>query len=72
MPIYEFKCGHCGTVFEELVRNGDAPRCPSCGSGEVQRLLSAFAVHSSSPGLGGRGAARSCASCSGTSCATCH
>ena len=49
MPIYEFCCNQCGTAFEELVRNGTKPVCPECTSGDVCRLLSTFAVHSSSP-----------------------
>ena len=48
MPIYEFCCNQCGTAFEELVRNGTRPECPQCHSGDVCRLLSTFAVHSSS------------------------
>jgi putative FmdB family regulatory protein len=72
MPIYEFSCTQCGAVFEELVRNGTKPVCPECSSGEVCRLLSRFAVHSSSPGLGGTGGSKSCSTCSSSSCATCH
>ena len=56
MPIYEFCCNQCGTAFEELIRNGTRPECPSCHSGDVCRLLSTFAVHSSSSDLGGKGA----------------
>ena len=31
MPIYEYRCEHCG-VFEEMQRITDPPlaRCPSC------------------------------------------
>jgi len=72
MPIYEFYCDHCEVQFEELVRNGDRPLCPECSTNDVRRLLSSFAVHSSSPSLGGSGASKSCASCASSSCATCH
>jgi putative FmdB family regulatory protein len=72
MPIYEFSCTACGIVFEELVRNGTKPRCPSCEAGDIHRLLSRFAVHSSSPNLGGGGATKSCSSCASSSCATCN
>jgi putative FmdB family regulatory protein len=72
MPIYEFCCNQCGTAFEELVRNGVKPVCPECRSGDVCRLLSTFAVHSSSSNLGGKGATKSCSSCASSSCGTCH
>jgi putative FmdB family regulatory protein len=72
MPIYEFYCDHCEVQFEELVRNGDKPRCPACSTNDVRRLLSRFAVHSTSANLGGGGASKSCSSCAGSSCATCH
>jgi putative FmdB family regulatory protein len=72
MPIYEFCCNSCGTAFEELVRNGVQPVCSSCGSCDVQRLLSTFAVHSSSADMGGKGATKSCSTCASSSCATCH
>ena len=72
MPIYEFSCTACGVVFEELVRNGEKPHCPTCDSREVSRLLSRFAVHSSSPHLGGAGAGKSCSSCASSSCASCN
>ena len=49
MPIYEYRCEPCAEEFEELVRGPDAPvACPSCGSADVDRLLSTFA------GVGGR------------------
>jgi putative FmdB family regulatory protein len=71
MPIYEYTCEECELTFEELVRNGVPVACPTCGSGHVRRLLSRFAVHSSSPDKGGRGA-KNCSTCAGSSCATCH
>lgn len=40
MPIYEFKCRVCGHEFEELVRHDVTPACPSCRSGELERLVS--------------------------------
>lgn len=47
MPIYEFACGNCGTNFEKRVSFSAtvAPPCESCGSEDVQRLLSAPAIH---------------------------
>lgn len=44
MPIYEYDCRGCGEGFELLVRTGDVPACPSCGSVDLSRQLSAFGV----------------------------
>jgi putative FmdB family regulatory protein len=71
MPIYEFCCNQCQTGFEELVRNGNVPVCPSCGSADVRRLLSSFAVRAPSPDFPCAGAASAgVPDCS--SCAACH
>ena len=45
MPLYEYRCEHCGKRFEMLRRMQDADRelkCPDCQSEEVERLLSTF------------------------------
>jgi len=46
MPIYDFQCRACSHEFEALVRPQDQepPRCPSCQSVDLERLLSSFAV----------------------------
>jgi putative FmdB family regulatory protein len=54
VPIYEFTCDACGTVFEELVRGEALPPCPNCGAADPQRLLSQV---SPNPRTGLRGAA---------------
>ena len=42
MPVYEYKCGKCGHIFERLLFHGDEPvHCPKC-EGEVQKLMSPF------------------------------
>jgi putative FmdB family regulatory protein len=46
MPLYDYACQKCGQEFELLIRTGDTPTCASCGSTELERLLSAFAVSS--------------------------
>jgi putative FmdB family regulatory protein len=52
MPIYEYRCPSCEERFEELVRGSDpSVACPSCGTADVERLLSVFA------GIGGSGSA---------------
>lgn len=42
MPLYEYRCGKCGKVFEVLQKFSDAPLTthPECG-GKVERLVSA-------------------------------
>jgi putative FmdB family regulatory protein len=44
MPIYEYRCGGCGHEFEQLIRTGDVPQCPSCKGQTLERLLSHTAV----------------------------
>ena len=46
MPLYDFRCRNCHHEFEALVRPQDAqpPTCPSCRGGDLERLLSSFAV----------------------------
>jgi putative FmdB family regulatory protein len=46
MPIYEYECRGCGHQFEQLVRTGDVPACPSCQGKALERLLSQCAVSS--------------------------
>ena len=45
MPMYEYKCGQCGQVFEVIQRFSDEPLTTheGCG-GSVERLLSAPAL----------------------------
>lgn len=35
MTFKEYRCKSCGKVFEALIRSGETPVCPACGSGEV-------------------------------------
>jgi putative FmdB family regulatory protein len=45
MPLYEYKCGECGQIFEVRQNFADAPLTTheNCG-GVVQRLISAPAL----------------------------
>ncbi len=56
MPIYEYRCGHCGERFEKLVRSDDKEpvRCPHCESSEVQKVISRLSAIRASL-FGGRG-----------------
>jgi putative FmdB family regulatory protein len=46
MPLYEYECGACGHRFEKIQKFSDplVHECPSCGTGPVQKLLSAPAI----------------------------
>jgi putative FmdB family regulatory protein len=45
MPIFEYRCEKCDTKFEKIVFNrSEEIVCPKCGSVQVQKLLSSFAV----------------------------
>ena len=46
MPLYEYRCAGCGSEFELLIRGSATPVCPSCGSVDLERILSMFAVSS--------------------------
>ncbi|QJA05975.1 zinc ribbon domain-containing protein [Thermosulfurimonas marina] len=55
MPIYEFRCEHCGERFEKLCltsRDERETRCPRCGSSRVKREFSTFACTLGGGGLG--------------------
>lgn len=47
MPLYEYACQECDEEFEALVLKGRTPSCPSCGSEDLERLLSLPALQSS-------------------------
>ena len=60
MPLYEFKCNKCATVFEELVTGVQKMgyECPKCHSSDTGKIMSA-------PGgfnMGGKDYASQCAS----------
>ncbi len=58
MPIYEYECADCETLFEELIlRPGDETEvaCPRCASRKIQRCLSPTAAAG-----GGEASPRSC------------
>jgi putative FmdB family regulatory protein len=38
MPFYSYHCAGCDTAFETLVRSGEIPACPSCGSDKLERV----------------------------------
>jgi putative FmdB family regulatory protein len=46
VPIYEYTCRGCGKPFELLVRKGETAACPSCGSEDLEKMLSGVAIKS--------------------------
>jgi len=47
MPIYEFYCRDCHTIYSFFSRTIDTdtlPECPKCRTGRMSRLVSRFAV----------------------------
>ncbi|MBL7012968.1 MAG: zinc ribbon domain-containing protein [Candidatus Marinimicrobia bacterium] len=48
MPMFDYKCENCNTIFDELVPSSDTPDthivCPKCKEKQAKRLLSAPAV----------------------------
>ncbi|NOQ45404.1 MAG: zinc ribbon domain-containing protein [Desulfobulbaceae bacterium] len=47
MPIYEFFCPDCNTIFNFLssrINTEKQPDCPKCGRQELRKMMSAFAV----------------------------
>ncbi len=46
MPIYEYRCRECSHEFELLVRGAMTAVCASCGSVELDKLISLPRVHS--------------------------
>jgi putative FmdB family regulatory protein len=68
MPMYDFVCKSCGDKSEQLVSSySDKPVCPSCGSGEMEKQLSSFAV-SVKEGSSRQGTPGCTGGCCGGSC----
>lgn len=46
MPIYEYRCQSCRRRVSIYLRDpSSSPECPLCGSEELVRLFSSFAMH---------------------------
>lgn len=53
MPMYEFECLDCKTVFEAIVRNAEAAKdvtCKHCNSTNIRKNISAGSFHSKNTG----------------------
>jgi putative FmdB family regulatory protein len=73
MPLYEYKCLDCETIFDALRGMADADKpiaCPNCESERTGRQVSLFAAVGSAGVIAGAGS--SCGSCTPSSaCAGC-
>ncbi|WP_243373467.1 zinc ribbon domain-containing protein [Geotalea sp. SG265] len=51
MPIFEYSCRKCGHHFEKLQKGAEAGvvTCPSCGSDQVKKEISAFSSGNAAP-----------------------
>ena len=63
MPIFEFIRGNCRHPFEIFIQGSQEPRCPSCGSSELEKQLSVFAVSGGSGQTEARGPSGPCGTC---------
>ena len=63
VPIFEYRCDHCGHHFEAIVLNGRQPDlCPQCEQPDLRKQVSTFAAHASGSGSFTSGQA-ACGSC---------
>lgn len=63
MPMFEFMCVRCGTMFEQLVRGSGVQEvtCPKCKGTHVQKQFSTFATRGGNSSQGTMSNAAACA-----------
>jgi putative FmdB family regulatory protein len=74
MPLYEYQCEKCHQEFEQIVRYSEAdllPACPTCGSQQTHKKISAAASISNSPAPSFTSSGSSCSTGSCCSSGTC-
>ena len=50
MPIYEYYCSSCNTIYQFLIRGNrktEDLHCPKCSKGNLERVMSKFSTTSS-------------------------
>jgi len=52
MPLYEYQCRDCEAQAELLVQGDQQPKCPTCGSENLTKLLSVVAAPARDPSAG--------------------
>lgn len=63
MPLYEYHCKGCNSVFEKLVTFAEASRmpvCPVCRSLETEKKVSKIAASTAASGTTGSASNSSC------------
>ncbi|MGB8365159.1 MAG: FmdB family zinc ribbon protein [Rhizomicrobium sp.] len=51
MPLYSYHCAECDKDVELLIGSSDIPACPTCGSRNLERLVSRVAPEGRSRAL---------------------
>lgn len=72
MPIYEYRCKQCGSVFDAIrpmSAADDVIACENCNSKDTTRMLSKCVAHNQAGSLSGQ--SHACGGCSGGSCSGC-
>ena len=46
MPVYTYRCDHCGVQFEQSQKFSDAPltRCPECGKKALKKVYTPVGI----------------------------
>jgi putative FmdB family regulatory protein len=73
MPIYEYVCSDCRSVFSALRKMSAADEtipCEHCGGDHTARKISLFAARSDGRSVAGSNGG--CASCATGACSTCR
>jgi putative FmdB family regulatory protein len=71
MPLLEYRCSDCGSLFERLVpttAGADTTDCPRCSNGTGRRVLSLFAAVRGGDGNSTASVAAGGGGCCGGSC----
>lgn len=63
MPMYEYVCSSCARQFEEIVTANSVPRCPTCDTAHVERVLFSRVAVGKSGGEPAQASAAGCGRC---------
>jgi len=66
MPLYEYRCNNCAREFEKIVSFSEADlkqQCPSCGSSQTNKKISAAMVIGGTTGGCGKSTSSNSGSC---------